>query len=309
MSTPRPIIAGVDGSHSSLAAAHYAAALARRHAAPLHLVYAYSLPYYDHGLSAGLDSYAFIDDQPEAAGEAILAEIAEQLGKEFPDLVDVRTKTICANPAFALIEQSRTAGVTVVGSRGIGGFAEMLLGSVSAQVAAHGYGPVVVVRPPIADRIIEPGPEQRPGPPSLLGPVLVGFDGSPAAGAALRFAAAEAAQRGVPLIVAHVYWSQVWSGERDLGADPSLLAEKKAWQLLQDAVVPVRARYPDLDVELRPIHSMNPGYSLVEASRDVALVVTGSRGHGGFTGLLLGSVSRNLVHHGHCCVAVVHTAA
>jgi nucleotide-binding universal stress UspA family protein len=179
--------------------------------------------------------------------------------------------------------------VTEVGCRGLGGFAELMLGSTSAHLATHGHGAVVVVRPAIA---VAPGPEQRP-PHRTLGPVLACYDGSPASVAALRFAADEAAQRKVPLTVAHVY-------ERD---------ESAAKQLLTDAVAPWADDYPAKPIELRPIYSQHdPQYALLEAARNAALTVVGARGHSGLASLLLGSVTRYLIHHAYGPVAVIHPA-
>lgn len=281
-----PVVAGVDGSPSSLAAAEYAAALAVRRHAPLHLIHACLPTYYSYHLS----DLSLAGQAPSAEIDAALQALADCLRQAQPGLAAIEARQIHADPAPALIEQSRMAQATVVGCRGAGGFAELLLGSVSSQLAAHGHGPVIVVRPPIGDHIIEPGPEQPPPPPRPLGPVMVGYDGSPAAEYALEFAAAEAAGRHTNLIVAHVY--------------PT--GEDVAWQLLHEAKKRWAATSPGFTIDLRPICSQNPDQALVEASRDAALTVVGSRGRGGFAGLLLGSVSRTLVHHAYGPVAVTH---
>jgi nucleotide-binding universal stress UspA family protein len=205
--------------------------------------------------------------------------------------VPVRDFVPFGGPATVLIEQSRAAQVVVVGSRGIGGFSELLIGSVSAQVAAHAHGPVIVVRPPVPDETNAPGPEQ-PRHDLPLGPVLVGFDGSVASLAALDFAVEEAVLREVPLIMANVDSHK----------------PKDAEDLIADAARVWEAKYPELSIELRAVRGEHPGYTLTQMSRDAALTVVGCRGLGGFTGLLLGSVSGALVHHANGPVAVIHPA-
>jgi nucleotide-binding universal stress UspA family protein len=85
-------------------------------------------------------------------------------------------------------------------------------------------------------------------------------------------------------------------------------AYAEADRLLAEQMAGWQEKYPDVAVERHPILTLNPAATLVEASSGASLLVVGSRGRGGFTGMLLGSTGRALVHHAHCTVAVVHTA-
>jgi nucleotide-binding universal stress UspA family protein len=289
MNDTPPVVAGVDGSPSSIAAAEYAAELADRRHAPLELLHAYQQVRYSWDLADMPWRDEASDEQVRSEIELELADLAERLRRAHPRLAGVEARQVHATAAGVLIGRSSEAQVTVVGSRGAGGFAELLVGSVSWQVASHGHGPVIVVRPPIADQAVASGPEQ-PRSRRPLGPVMVAYDGSPGAEPALEFAVTEALQRGARLRVTNVYTH----------------AEDVARQILTDAVKPYTATHPELDVELLTIESDRTAAALVEAGRDAALTVVGSRGRGGFAGLVLGSVGRTLVHHASGPVAVVH---
>jgi nucleotide-binding universal stress UspA family protein len=274
----RPIIAGVDGSEPSLTAARHAAAIAAARGAPLMLVHGYLHPG-GYG-SAPLAPYVGYPPPPPAPAETMLDDLSKTLQSAHPDL-DVTYQQPFGGGAGSLIAESRRAQLLVVGSRGHGGFAGLLLGSVSAQVVAHAHCPVLVVRP------------AEPPQPAPDAPVVVGVDGSTGSTTALEYAAGEAARRGLRLLVVNA----------GVPADADAIAA--AEPLLAEAVHEARALHPDLPVEGRIWHGGNPGEALIEASRDAAIVVVGSRGRGGFTGLLLGSVSQAVVHHAHCPVLVI----
>jgi nucleotide-binding universal stress UspA family protein len=285
----KPVVVGVDGSQAGLAAAHYAASMAIRHQTELKLIYVHQSYFYGWGPVPLAPSFALADAEARQLAKESLAHAAAEIDASHPG-VSVETQLLDGLPAPVLIDLSQEATATVVGSRGIGGFEELLLGSVSAQVASHGHGTVVVVRP-----AADPG-----------GPVLVCYDGSKASVAALHFAAAEAMSRNVRLVVTNVYWPKPWGVGPKPQEDPAVTAEREAEELIKQGLAQLLEAHPQLTGEAKLIQSLNVEKSLVEESGKASLTVVGCRGRGGFAGLLLGSVSRTLVHHGAGPVAVIH---
>lgn len=285
----RPIVAGVDGSPHGLAAARYAAALAERHGLPLTLIQAFETVFYGYGPLMAAGSYAVADERLREAARHSLDETAREIRAAHLDL-EVQAEVREGRAAAVLIEASQEAYTTVVGARGLGGFAGLLLGSVSTQLAAHGHGPVIVVRPAA-------NPD---------GPVVVGYDGSDAASAALAFGVREALARKATLVVATVYWERPWGFGPAPAGDPAELARQEAHRMLTEALELPLEEHPDLQAEIRTIHAMDPDHSLIDESVLACLTVVGCRGRGGFAGLLLGSVSQTLVNHAAGPVAVIH---
>ena len=135
------VLVGIDGTETSAVAARWAAREARRLGWALHLVTTYSLPSFPH---ASLDGgYAALDDAPIRAGaQALLDEAAGWIASEG---LDVTATLEVGDAAGVLVELSRDAGLAVVGTRGRGGFADRMLGTVSSALPAHAYCPTVVV--------------------------------------------------------------------------------------------------------------------------------------------------------------------
>ncbi|MFE9957968.1 universal stress protein [Micromonospora sp. NPDC005299] len=285
----RPVVAGVDGSSTSLTAAEHAARAAVARSRPLHLVHGYLHPL---GYGVPLNPYDLGVPAPTEEAQKMLEQVAAELVERHPGL-RVEVRQVAGGPGAALIEESRRAELVVVGSRGVGGFAGLLLGSVSNQVAQHGHCPVLVVRP-----------AEQPIP--VRGPVLVGVDGSESAAYAVRLAADEAVRRDADLVLVHVRTSERGAVAPDAAAEATAAAQAESAELLAGAAARIRTDHPVLSVVERPARGASPEQALIEASGEAALVVVGSRGRGGFAGLLLGSVSQALVQHAHCPVLVAH---
>jgi nucleotide-binding universal stress UspA family protein len=273
----------VDGSDSARAAVDLAAWEARRRHVPLLLVHGYQ----DKLAHASYDA------------RAILEETANKAHAEHPGVV-VRSTLVAGGGASTLVELSRDASLVVLGSRGSGGFAGLLIGSVGAQVAMHSHAPVLVVPPPGATRA-----------DGTSGPVVVGVDGSASSADALAFAFDEAEARAVPLIPLYA-WSHLPAG--NLGPatpfDHELTqAREEASRMLAEATAGWLDTYPQVRVSPTAPYDVSPAWALIEASRRAGLLVVGSRGRGGFASLLLGSVSHALVGHAHCPVAVVRAGS
>nr|WP_206324603.1 MULTISPECIES: universal stress protein [unclassified Streptomyces] len=283
------IVVGADGSPSSLAAVEEAAQEARWRGAGLRVVYAYVWP----AMHPPVDSSLLGPEGGLRAGvEELVAESVARARATAPD-VEVTHAVVTGQPLTVLEKESRGADLVVVGSRGRGGFVGLLVGSTAVHLAAHGSCPVLVVR--------EGGVES--------GPVLLGVDGSPAGEQAVDFAFSEAALREAPLVALHAWttWNAPLPPPQDASepnANPPGALAAAEQRLLSEALAGHRDRYPGVEVELRSVRGRTRE-TLIEASRSAQLVVAGARGRGGFTGLLLGSVSQALLHHAHCPVAVV----
>jgi nucleotide-binding universal stress UspA family protein len=193
-----------------------------------------------------------------------------------------------------LLDAGEEADLVVVGSRGRGGFSGLLLGSVGQAVVHHATTPVAVIRPE------SPLPDD--------GDVVVGIDGSEPARAALLWAAGEAITRGARLVVVHAWWTPVAVPPAGMVVAPfdSEEFEQSSERLLHETVEGVLSRLDQHPREVELLALEQPAANaLVERAKGASLVVVGSRGRGGFAGMLLGSVSQQVLHHAHCAVVVV----
>jgi nucleotide-binding universal stress UspA family protein len=139
--------------------------------------------------------------------------------------------------------------------------------------------------------------------------VVVGVDGSPGSGDAIGQAFLQAAERALPLTVVHAWQVDLApAGELALDRENARRAVGEAARAVTaESIAGWGEKYPD--VVVRPhVLDAHPVDALIEHSRGAELVVVGSRGRGGFRGLLLGSVSQGVLHHAHCPVMVVRPA-
>jgi nucleotide-binding universal stress UspA family protein len=283
----KPILVGVDGSEPSLAACRWAAAEAQLRGGSLQLIYGYVGPALAVPMMA--PPYDWLPEVLQKEGEGLIAQAVAAVQAQAPQ-VPVTGRVLPGVAGRLLVELSGEASLVVLGHRGHGGFASLLLGSVASTVVAHAQAPVVVVRP---------GDESEPAGP---GPVVVGVDGSESARAALEFGFAQAQRHGVSLQVVHAYQPPPTSWLADINYDPAEIEAGEQHELYR-TVRPVQERYPDVPVSYSVVVG-HPAGCLLEAAAGASLLVVGSRGRGGFTGLLLGAVSQQVVRHATSPVAV-----
>jgi nucleotide-binding universal stress UspA family protein len=203
----------------------------------------------------------------------------------------IETIAVRGSPATALLDIARGADLLVVGNRGRGGFRGLLLGSVSEVCVHHATCPVAVVRGELDE------PLERSG-----RPIVVGVDGSECGHRALKWAIDDAARRHVALVAL-----AAWSWLDQTGDFDPVFGPPDVFAMAEAAVACARHEVPagdDVKIEIRPVND-RPGHALIDASREATRLVVGSRGLGGFRGMMLGSVSSDCVHHAHCPVVVV----
>lgn len=272
------VVVGVDGSHEALLAVEVAAGWAARTASPLHIVHAWVWPLYtaDVGPVEGVK-----DSGLKRAAEKVLEAATERARASAPDIT-VTTDLVTGKAPEELLRASVGAGVVVVASRGVGGFAGLLLGSTGLFLQTYAQCPVLIVR-----GTGDPG-----------GPIVAGFDGSPASERLLEHTAGVAAQAGRPLVIVHSYPSSSAADEARAADAPSPEA------LLEQGQQIALRTTPDITVSTRAVEHRSAAGALVEASDDASLVAVGPRSRGHVRGAI-GSTAQAVIQHASCPVLLV----
>ncbi|MFD9035217.1 universal stress protein [Streptomyces sp. NPDC059567] len=300
----KSVVVGVDGSEHSHRALEWALSAAHGLDAPLVVAHVRS-----DALQLGAARIASLGETAEIPDSVIdgVRRWIEDQGTNVP----VRYESLDGSVMDALLSEARTARLLVIGSRGRGGFATLLLGSSSRALASHAPCPVVVVPHEARDASLESGTE--------AGRILLGLHPEETSDEVLDFAFHAARQRGVALEAVTAY---------RLPPSPVMLVGPPAPALQMPPPIPVdetpelveetsrnqekrlrpfTEQYPDVEVVPVVVPSDAAG-RLVEGSRKAGLVVVGRHHRHRVQTLLMGSVAHAVLHHAHCPVAVVPPA-
>ena len=295
-----PVVVGYDESSAAEAALQWAGEQAESLGLQLLVVYAANPPTplpWTPGAALPDDS-VMLHSADEVARRA-----AERVRRSRPGL-RVRSQGAVGSPAAELISLSGSAALVVVGRRPHPGRSGANGGSVSFALSSHARCPVVVVQG-VAHHVSS----------AVNPPIVVGVDSSRASKRALSFAASFAAVAKAPLVVLSAWASpqrEPWM--RGLWEDPGRAADLLAMELeraencVREGVALVHEEHPEVRIVARTPEG-NPSEALLEEAQPGSLVVVGSRGHGGFAGLMLGSVSRAVLRQAEMPVAVVRDGA
>lgn len=285
------IVVGYDGSPHSQQALSWAAHVAAAGNHPLTLVTS------ARPLVSTLDGGSLFDPEvihAEAGHlKADLTTQVEALRQDYPSL-DITGRFLIANPALTLIKASEHAELVVLGTPRLSGVAASILGGVGDAVVTHARGPVAVV-----PQVWQPRPD---------GPVVAGLESRATSRRMLQYAATRAQERDCELLLLHAWDVRVpWRPE--LLSNPERTRKiNEAWQAeMQDVVAELRQQFPSVAVSTQIVASSAID-ALVEQSAHACLVVVGSRGLGGFAGLLVGSTSRRLLQSTLCPTIMVPNA-
>ncbi|MEZ0067218.1 nucleotide-binding universal stress UspA family protein [Streptacidiphilus sp. MAP12-20] len=278
-----PLIVGVDGSKPSLAAAEWAATEATLTGAPLRLIFAHWLLPEGKPLPADYDHL-------QAEVMKMLARIAEELRTKHLGL-HIDCELVAGTAINQLLSTAETGSTLVIGSRGSGGFAALLLGSTALNIVAGAEHPVVVVRAHDDPRL----PRHE---------MVLGLEAGPGREPVIEFALAEAERRSAPLRVVHAWMPPfLWTtGPIPPGEAERAAAEDHVEQQLRDEVMPLAEKYPHVQVHFDS-RMGNAAHVMVDEANHALLLVLGRRRHRPISAL--GPVTHAAIHYGHGPIAIV----
>jgi len=283
------IVVGVDGSKPAGRALQWARREGTLHQQPVVAVLAWG--FLDQHQAIVTEPFDPSYDETDAVA-ALDAFVVQAVGSDA--VAQVERQVVCDLPARALLEASAGAPLLVVGARGLGGFRGLLLGSVSQQTLHHATCPIAIVRSDGVTRSED-----------TMERIVVGIDGSETARRALRWAIEEARVRGASLEVVHS-WHVPYVGGYPYAGAPFDQApfETTARQTL-DAAVDGEDTSGLTEPAQRLLVMGSAAQAILESAKGADLIVMGSRGLGGFKGLLLGSASHQVAQHATCPVVIV----
>lgn len=286
--TPGTVVVGVDGSPSSMRALTWAIeqASVEHHVITLvHTVDIETASYPDAALVYPQE----VRDKLRAEGHRTLATAHARIAEAAPEL-DVNEVFRFDDPRHVLLDMSEDAAMVVVGSRGRGTVASLLLGSVGVALARHAFCPVVVHRP------------SNPG--TVRNGILVGADATEGSRAVLEFAYRQASVRNLHLTVLHCYWD-MQSPAAVAYIVPGSQADLDTERLhLGETLTGLAEEYPEVQVQIESSYGL-PQQALVHMGEQMNLIVVGGHHGSAVSQMLLGSVSTTVVEHATCPVAVV----
>ncbi|MFI9755149.1 universal stress protein [Streptomyces collinus] len=287
----QPVVVGVDGSEASLRAVDWAADEAALRGVPLHVVYASLWERYEH---------AVFPEGRKPASECLLTDVlavaaAKRARARVPGL-SVTTEVVPEGPVSVLRRAAHQAAALVLGSRGRGGAAELLLGSVCLAVAGRADAPVIVVR---GDHDNRPGHRKSR-------PVVVGVPDHQADSDAVRFAFREAARRDAPVEAVRVWHRPVHEAPDHprFTGESAQAHRRRAFEVLETGLRAPTEEQPDVEVRRRIVEG-RARTVLPDASAEAALLVVGARQPHGRVASHIGRVTHAVLHHAACPVVVV----
>lgn len=278
------IVVGADGSEHGKAALRWAARTAAAYDLPLTVL---------NAVPDDQGSAVVVAEPTGVLGDAV------DLARSVHPALRITALQLPNSPVRSLLAAGENADVLVLGARGVGGFRGLLLGSTTMHVAPYAKCPVVVVHSgregglPFAEDAIEGNPGQ----------VVFGYDGSAASNRAAAFAFRHAAAIGTGVVAVSVEYSR--SAPRSEEIDPERAVPGSDTSAFHSPVIVTAAAFPDVPVSFVQ-GTGRPAAVLLAEAAGAELLVVGSRGAGGFSELIMGSVTQKVLAHADCPVAVLH---